>query len=52
MSLLCVFIGLHQAYSPKEESRNSQFSLPGIGRVAVQLTLILPCLVPDSVTEA
>ena len=48
MSLLCVFIGLNQAHSPKEESGTSQLSLPGIGRVAAQLSMILPCLVPAS----
>lgn len=46
MDVLCVFID--QADSPKEESRHSQFSLPGRARVAAQLTVILPCLVPAS----
>lgn len=36
----------------KEKSRTSQFSLSGIGRVSVQLTVIPPHLVPDSDTEA
>lgn len=31
VSLLCVFIGLNQVHSPKEESRTSWLSLPGTG---------------------
>lgn len=44
----CLFFVFLLAYTRLIALRKNLEPLPATGRVAVQLTLILPCLVPDS----
>lgn len=51
VSFLCVLLAYIRLIALRK-NLEPLFPLPGIGRAAVQLMVILPCLVPDSDPEA